>query len=83
MADVKPEDEARMIMLRGLNMDGPEIAERTGWSESTVYEYLNEHEERAKAADDVEAYYWKTVTAALYDEDFREMVAGYLSDGGS
>lgn len=72
--------QAKMVMLRGLNYTAPDIADELGVSESTVYKYLNDHEEQAKAADDWEAYYWMVATAALYDEEFRELLAGYLTD---
>lgn len=80
MAGTDDSMQAKMLMLRGLNYTAPEIAAELPVSESTVYKYLNHHEDAAKAADDWETYYWRTVTAALYDEEFRDMLAGYLTD---
>lgn len=80
MAEVTDEDEARMVMLYGLGYSGSEIADELGFAQSTIYDYLNEHEDGAKAADDWEAYYWEVVTGAVYGEEFRNTVSGLLAD---
>lgn len=74
------ETQAKMVMLTGLDYDRAEVADELGVSESTVSKYVNQHEEAARNADDWEAYYWEVVTAAVYNDEFREILAGFLTD---
>ena len=77
--EVTEEDIAKFAMLKGLNYDAGDISEATGYDESTIYRYLNELEERAKAADDWEDVYWDVVVAGIFDGDFRSWVAQEIS----
>lgn len=80
MSEITPEQKAQMVMLSGLNYDQDEIAAEVGVSETSVNRYLNEFEERAKAAGDPRRVYWEIVLAGLFGDQFRTGAAAFLSN---
>lgn len=78
MTDVGDAERGRMMILAGMNYDGGDIKAELGYSESTIYKHLNEIEAEAKAADDPYKVFAHYYLATIFDDEFRENVAGML-----
>lgn len=78
MTDVGDAERGRMMILAGMNYAGTDIADELGYSESTVYKHLNAVESEAKAADDPYQVFADYYLATIFDDEFRENVAGML-----
>lgn len=79
MPSVTDAQKAKMVMYRGLNYDGDEIAEAVGVSQSTVYSYLNEFEGRAKEADSpISDVYAPLILGAVFDQRFKTDAAAMM-----
>lgn len=79
MAETTDAQKAKIVMYRGLNYDGGEIAEAVGVSKSTVYTYLNRFEDQAKAAESpISDVYAPLVLGAVFDSGFRSDAASMM-----
>lgn len=78
MTTVSDEDKARMVLLRALNYDGNEIAEKTGYSPSTVYRHLREVQALAEQRGEEYAF-WVSIVPLAFGSDFQETAARLLS----
>lgn len=77
MTGITDAQKAKIVMYRGLNYEGADIAAEVDVSKSTVYSYLNEFEDKAKASESpITEVYGPIVLGAVFDGGFR-------SDAGS